>query len=108
MWSLPIRQSVRTSGGISNEKPSQTENDTLIISTDSNPSPGVSRVSIVASRPGFEVNGVVLQIAKRSAKGDVTVTTRIPDTTIGCGPFFQRTAILQVMTNAIRVLEAGT
>lgn len=87
MWSLPIRQSVRAGGGVSYEKPYQTENDTLIISTDSNPSPGVSR------------------IAKRSTKGDVTVTTRIPDTTIGCGPFFQRTAILQVMTNAIRVLE---
>ncbi|KAF8633074.1 hypothetical protein AX15_001523 [Amanita polypyramis BW_CC] len=87
MWSLPIRQPVRTSGGISHEKPWQTENDTFIISTDSNPSPGVSR------------------IAKRSTKGDVAVTTRIPDTTIGCGPFFQRTAILQVMTNAIRVLE---
>ncbi|KIL64860.1 hypothetical protein M378DRAFT_77599 [Amanita muscaria Koide BX008] len=89
MWSLPIRQSVKT-GGISYEKPSnpfQTENDTLIISTDSNPSPGVSR------------------IARRSGKGDVTVTTRIPDTTVGCGAFFQRTAILQVMTNAIRVLE---
>lgn len=57
MWSLPIRQSVRTSGGVSYEKPSQTENDTLIISTDSNPSPGVSRVSIVATRFGFEVNG---------------------------------------------------
>ena len=59
MWSLPIRQSVRTSGGVSYEKPSQTENDTLIISTDSNPSPGVSRVSIVANHPGFEVNGVI-------------------------------------------------
>lgn len=59
MWSLPIRQSVRTSGGLSNEKPSQMENDTLIISTDSNPSPGVSRVSIIASRFGFEVNEVI-------------------------------------------------
>ena len=49
MWSLPIRQSLKTSGGVSYEKPSspfQTENDTLIISTDSNPSPGVSRVSV--------------------------------------------------------------
>ncbi|KAF8631110.1 hypothetical protein AX17_005155 [Amanita inopinata Kibby_2008] len=90
MWSLPIRQPIRASSGVSYEKPVnpfQSENDTLIISTDANPSPGVSR------------------IAKRSGKGDVTVTTRIPDMTVGCGPFFQRTTILQVMTNAIRVLE---
>ncbi|PFH48729.1 hypothetical protein AMATHDRAFT_64747 [Amanita thiersii Skay4041] len=87
VWSLPIRQSVRASG-ISYEKPVQAENDTLIVSTDANPSPGVSR------------------IAKRSSKGDAYINARIPDTVIGCAPFFQRTAILQVMTNAIRILES--
>ncbi|KAF4616622.1 hypothetical protein D9613_008890 [Agrocybe pediades] len=89
LWSLPIRQPVRA-GGISYEKtvhPYQTENDTLILSTDVNPSPGLSR------------------IATRATKADITVTTRIPGTTIGAAPFFQRTAILHVMTNAIRILE---
>jgi hypothetical protein len=45
-WSLPIRQSVKSSG-ISYEKPMnpfQAENDTLLLSTDANPSPGFSRV----------------------------------------------------------------
>ncbi|KAF8886806.1 CPSF A subunit region-domain-containing protein [Infundibulicybe gibba] len=88
MWSLPIRQPIKA-GGISYERPVnpyQSDNDTLIISTDANPSPGLSRIAV------------------RTAK-DVSITTRIPGTTIGAGPFFQRTAILHVMTNAIRVLE---
>ena len=49
MWSLPIRQSVKASG-ISYERavnPYQSENDSLIISTDASPSPGLSRVSMV-------------------------------------------------------------
>ncbi|KAH9477356.1 Protein CFT1 [Psilocybe cubensis] len=89
LWSLPIRQPVRASG-ISYEKPMNpyhAENDTLILSTDINPSPGLSR------------------IATRTTKNDISITTRIPGTTIGAAPFFQRTAILHVMTNAIRVLE---
>ncbi|KAF8056614.1 CPSF A subunit region-domain-containing protein [Lyophyllum atratum] len=89
MWSLPIRQS-KTSG-ISYEQtinPHQTENDSLILSTDINPSPGLSR------------------IATRSNKTEIVISTRIPGTTIGAAPFFQRTAILHVMTNAIRVLES--
>lgn len=48
-----------------------------------------------------------LQIATKSNKNDISITTRIPGTTIGAAPFFQRTAILHVMTNAIRVLEPG-
>ena len=48
MWSLPIRQQVKT-GGTTFERPSNpfhADNDTVIISTDANPSPGLSRVSI--------------------------------------------------------------
>ncbi|KAG6916934.1 hypothetical protein DXG01_004621 [Tephrocybe rancida] len=89
MWSLPIRQPVKA-GGITYEHamdPYHTENDTLILSTDVNPSPGLSR------------------IAMRAAKTDISITTRIQGTTIGAAPFFQRTAILHVVTNAIRVLE---
>ncbi|ESK98097.1 cleavage and polyadenylation specific protein [Moniliophthora roreri MCA 2997] len=89
MWSLPIRQSIKASG-ISFEKatnPYQFENDNLIISTDVNPSPGLSRIST------------------RTAKGDINITVRIPGTTVGAATIFQRTAILHVMTNSIRVLE---
>ncbi|KAF8837869.1 hypothetical protein BDN67DRAFT_972360 [Paxillus ammoniavirescens] len=90
IWSLPVRQSHRVNG-TSYEKTGGGlfvgENDTIIISTDANPSPGVSR------------------IATRAAKTDLAISTRIPGTTVGAGAFFQRTAILHVMTNAIRVLE---
>ncbi|KAL0062576.1 mRNA cleavage and polyadenylation factor subunit [Marasmius tenuissimus] len=77
MWSLPVR-------GKGLPRP---EYDTLIVSTDVNPSPGLSR------------------IGSRTAKADINITTRIPGTTVGVSAFFQCTAILQVMTNAIRVLE---
>ncbi|KAJ3476928.1 hypothetical protein NLI96_g10812 [Meripilus lineatus] len=89
MWSLPVRQAVKVNGSTF-ERPSNphhTSNDAVIISTDANPSPGLSRVSM------------------RSPKSDISVTIRIPGTTIGAAPFFQGTAILHVMTNAIRVLE---
>lgn len=89
MWAFPIRQSVKVNG-VSYDRPSnpfRSENDSLIISTDANPSPGLSR------------------IAARSQKGDITITTRMPGTTIGAGPIFQGTAILHVMSGTIRVLE---
>lgn len=46
MWAFPIRQSVKVNG-VSYDRPSnpfRSENDSLIISTDANPSPGLSRV----------------------------------------------------------------
>jgi cleavage and polyadenylation specificity factor subunit 1 len=46
IWSLPVRQSQRVNG-LSYEKatgPFSAEIDTIIISTDANPTPGVSRV----------------------------------------------------------------
>lgn len=49
-----------------------------------------------------------LKIATRGIKNEIiSIMTRIPGTTIGAAPFFQRTAILHVMTNAIRILEPG-
>lgn len=42
MWSLPVRQAMKVSGGTL-ERPSS-QNDSVIISTDANPSPGLSRV----------------------------------------------------------------
>jgi cleavage and polyadenylation specificity factor subunit 1 len=46
MWSLPVRQPVKVNG-VSYDRavnPYQTENDSIIVSTDANPSPGSSRV----------------------------------------------------------------
>ncbi|KAG7097937.1 hypothetical protein E1B28_005248 [Marasmius oreades] len=84
MWSLFIRHKADLDKKNSFPRPGY---DNLIISTDVNPSPGLSR------------------IGSRTAKGDVNITTRIPGTTVGVSAFFHNTAILQVMTNAIRVLE---
>jgi cleavage and polyadenylation specificity factor subunit 1 len=48
MWSLPVRQPVKVNG-VSYERPVnpyQLENDSLIVSTDASPSPGLSRVCV--------------------------------------------------------------
>ncbi|CCL98048.1 uncharacterized protein FIBRA_00042 [Fibroporia radiculosa] len=92
IWSLLVRQAVKVNGSTYERpaNPYHAENDSIVISTDANPSPGLSR------------------IASRNAQGDIQITTRIPGTTIGAAPFFQGTAILHVMinvTNVIRVLE---
>src|ERR1700761_5848194 len=49
MWSLPIRPPSRTGNGVDRAPDPQTENDSLIISTDANPSPGLSRVIVYFS-----------------------------------------------------------
>ncbi|KAF7341963.1 Protein CFT1 [Mycena venus] len=74
MWSLPIRQPLKTAGSTLERPldPLQTENDSLIISTDANPSPGLSR------------------LAHRGPKNDITISVRIAGTTIGAGSFFRR------------------
>ena len=64
----------------------------------------VSRVYILLSEWSFLYLLLVYRIATRAKNGAIT---RIPGTTIGAGPFFQKTAILHVTTNAIRVLESG-
>jgi hypothetical protein len=46
-------------------------------------------------------------MASRSVKTDVAIFGRAAVTTIGAASFFQRTAILQVTTNALRILETG-
>ncbi|KAG2003702.1 cleavage factor protein [Coprinopsis cinerea AmutBmut pab1-1] len=93
LWSLPIRQGVKKGGNSSSTtaiEHAKTERDTLILSTDATPSPGVSRIATRAPPGG---------------KTEVNITTRVPGTTVGAAPFFQRTAILVVMTNSIKVLE---
>lgn len=112
VWSIPVRQPLKVNGVSSgSHKPFQTDNDTVIVSTDVNPSPGLSRVSLSISklsrkrsRSWSDTN---VQIASRSTKNDLAITTRLAVTTIGAGPFFQRTAIVHVITDAIRILEPG-
>jgi hypothetical protein len=48
------------------------------------------------------------QFGTRNSKGDITITTRVQGVTVGASSFFQGTAILHVLSNAIRVLEPGT
>ena len=50
MWSFPIRQEVKVNG-MRIEKPSSflAEHDTIIVSTDATPAPGLSRVSLFSS-----------------------------------------------------------
>jgi cleavage and polyadenylation specificity factor subunit 1 len=48
------------------------------------------------------------QFGTRSPKGDITITTRVQGVTVGAAPFFLGTAILHVLSNAIRVLDPGT
>ena len=52
MWSLSIRQPLKTPGNTLERPfdPMQAENDSLIISTDVNPSPGLSRVIFFSAR----------------------------------------------------------
>lgn len=40
-------------------------------------------------------------------KGDITITARVQGVTVGASSFFQGTAILHVLSNAIRVLDPG-
>ncbi|KAI0687702.1 CPSF A subunit region-domain-containing protein [Cytidiella melzeri] len=89
VWSLPVRQAVKVNGSTYEKpwNPHHGTNDAVIVSTDANPAPGLSR------------------IACRSTKNDLSITTRIPGTTIAAAPFFQGTAILHVLSNMIRVLE---
>jgi hypothetical protein len=63
MWSFPVRQSVNVNG-VAYDKPSnpfRVENDSIIVSTDANPSPGLSRV-----RTKHRIYGPFLLIASYS------------------------------------------
>ncbi|KAF8520929.1 CPSF A subunit region-domain-containing protein [Hysterangium stoloniferum] len=85
VWSLSVRPGSKLStSGRAGLLP---DVDSIIVSTDATPTPGLSRM------------------ASRSPKSDVVIFGRATVTTIGAASFFQRTAILQVTTNAIRVLE---
>lgn len=106
VWSFPVRRAMKVAG-MNIERPSgaAADWDTVVVSTDGTPAPGLSRVSILQPRDIFAcVNSV--QVAVRDSRDDADILTRLPAVTIGAAPFFQRTAILQVLTSALRVLEA--
>ncbi|KAF8268563.1 CPSF A subunit region-domain-containing protein [Lactarius quietus] len=89
LWSLPVRTAVKVNG-VPYDRPANpfhAENDSLILGTDAIPSPGFSR------------------FGTRTPKGDITITTRVQGVTVGAAPFFEGTAILHVLSNAIRVLD---
>ncbi|KAI0264066.1 CPSF A subunit region-domain-containing protein [Russula aff. rugulosa BPL654] len=89
LWSLPVRTAVKVNG-VPYDRPANpyhAENDSLVLGTDAIPSPGFSR------------------FGTRTPKGDITITTRVQGVTVGASSFFQGTAILHVLSNAIRVLE---
>jgi hypothetical protein len=57
---------------------------------------------------GTALTRIVWQFGTRTPKGDITITTRVQGVTVGAAPFFLGTAILHVLSNAIRVLDPGT
>ena len=93
--------------------PFHADNDSLILGTDAIPSPGFSRVRTYVppspwARLFNDLTRMLWQFGTRTPKGDITITNRVQGVTVGAAPFFQGTAILHVLSNAIRVLDPGT
>jgi cleavage and polyadenylation specificity factor subunit 1 len=110
VWSFSVRTAVKVNG-VPYDRPANpyhAENDSLILGTDAIPSPGFSRVS-VSSLLGhsYRAYADLGQFGICNPKGDITITTRVQGVTVGASSFFQGTAILHVLSNAIRVLEPG-
>lgn len=80
--------------------------DTVVVSTDLAPSPGISRVCFLFCCAVMHTH-VCGQIAKTTAAGDVQILARTPGLTIAAGAFFQQGCIAQITTNSIRLLESG-
>ncbi|CAE6441366.1 unnamed protein product [Rhizoctonia solani] len=74
VWSIALRRSQAQ------------ELDTVIVSTDLAPSPGISRVA-------------------KAAGNEVQILARTPGLTMAAGAFFQQTCVAQITTNSIRLLE---
>lgn len=72
MWSLPVRQPVKVNGSTF-ERPANhfhTEKDTLIISTDATPSPGLSRVSSVVVLVGMNFDVIPVDCLSQQSRRD--------------------------------------
>ncbi|QRV81748.1 cleavage and polyadenylation specificity factor protein [Ceratobasidium sp. AG-Ba] len=78
VWSIALRTKVSADGL-----------DTVVVSTDLAPSPGISRIAKATG--GFG--------------GEVQILARTPGLTMAAGAFFQQSCIAQITTNSIRLLE---
>ncbi|KAF8719078.1 mRNA cleavage, partial [Rhizoctonia solani] len=74
VWSIALR------------KPHAQDLETVVVSTDLAPSPGISRVA-------------------KASGNEVQILARTPGLTMVAGAFFQQTCVAQVTTNSIRLLE---
>ncbi|KAG8688697.1 mRNA cleavage and polyadenylation factor subunit [Ceratobasidium sp. 423] len=75
VWSIALRKSQAQ------------DLDTVVVSTDLAPSPGISRIA-------------------KAAGNEVQILARTPGLTMAAGAFFQQTCVAQITTNSIRLLEA--
>ncbi|CAE6490781.1 unnamed protein product, partial [Rhizoctonia solani] len=74
VWSIALRKSQAH------------ELDTVVVSTDLAPSPGISRVA-------------------KASGNEVQILARTPGLTMAAGAFFQQSCVAQITTNSIRLLE---
>ncbi|TFK16893.1 hypothetical protein FA15DRAFT_650709 [Coprinopsis marcescibilis] len=114
LWSLPVRLGGKVGGAVRGVEGMW---DTVVLSTDATPSPGLSRIAtrVVGGGAGHRDGYRDLyrdssqrereQRERESGGKDLVITTRVSGTSVGAAPFFQKTAVLVVMTNAIKVLE---
>jgi cleavage and polyadenylation specificity factor subunit 1 len=61
MWALSVRTPVHANGGSAYERTANADDDTIVVSTDHNPSPGVSRVRLRVLEP--ELCGLGAELA---------------------------------------------
>ncbi|KAJ4491198.1 CPSF A subunit region-domain-containing protein [Lentinula edodes] len=107
LWSFALQKKVEKGSGTghhngtgnSNGGERDTKDVMMIISTDANPSPGFSRITIPPPSSTTPSTPSIANISNND------ITARIQGTSIGAGPFFGGVVVLQVMTGSIRVLE---
>ncbi|KAF8324281.1 CPSF A subunit region-domain-containing protein [Cantharellus anzutake] len=87
IWSLPVRREMRLRGSRLEQPVTLSLEDTIIVTSHATSLPGVSRVF------------------GKSPSGDVQILSRAPGITLAAGTIFQRTNIMQVMTNSLRLLN---
>ncbi|KAJ3731262.1 CPSF A subunit region-domain-containing protein [Lentinula guzmanii] len=100
LWSFALQKKTEKgsgSGGGSSNGERDTKETMIIISTDANPNPGFSRITIP---PSMSSKPSIANISNSD------IIARIQGTSIGAGPFFGGMVVLQVMTGSIRVLES--
>ncbi|KAG9024671.1 mRNA cleavage and polyadenylation factor subunit [Tulasnella sp. JGI-2019a] len=83
IWSIHVKRS----SNANMDKENANGRDTIVVTTNSTPAPGLSR------------------IITATGTGEAQILGRTPGITIAAGAFFQNTCIVQVMADSIRVLE---